>query len=93
MALKVTVGAEFETFIERLIESGRYSIAAEVVDDALYYFEERERADDAKLELLRAEIQKGIESGPGREVDAKTLAEEIKARGMRKLAAAKNGRA
>lgn len=91
MALKVSVRAEFEAFIDRLIQSGRYSIAAEVVDDALFYFEERERVREAKLDALRAEIQKGIDSGPGREIDSKTLAEEIKARGRQRLAAAKNG--
>jgi antitoxin ParD1/3/4 len=87
MALKVTIGAEFEALIERLIESDRYSIPAEIVDDALSYFEERERANEAKLELLRAEIQKGFDSGPPEEIDPKILVEDVKTRGRLKLAA------
>jgi antitoxin ParD1/3/4 len=53
----------------------------------------RKREQDHKAELaeLRAEIQKGIDSGPGREIDPKEWAEEIKARGPARLAAEKNG--
>jgi antitoxin ParD1/3/4 len=92
MALKVTIRPEFEALIERLIESGRYSIPGEVVDDALFFFEKRELANDAKLELLRAEIQKGIDSGPAEEIDPKTWIEKIKADGRRELAAEKDAK-
>jgi antitoxin ParD1/3/4 len=53
--------------------------------------EEREQRREAKLEWLRAAIQEGLDSGPAREVDPKTLAVEVKARGRRRLAAEKNG--
>ncbi|RJF74177.1 type II toxin-antitoxin system ParD family antitoxin [Rhodopseudomonas palustris] len=72
-------------FVESLVESGRYETADDVVRDSLRQMQARE----AKLEALRAEIQKGLDSGPGREVDGKTLAEEVKARGRARLAAAK----
>lgn len=87
MALKVTLSGEFEAFVNRMIESGRYSVAGQVVDDALYFLEERERAYEAKLTALRAEIQKGIDSGPAVEVDPKTWVEDIKRRGRERLAA------
>lgn len=92
MALKVTIGEDFAAFVEGLVASGRYSTAGEVVSDALYYFEERERADEAKLIALRAEIQKGIDSGPAEEVDLKAWVEDIKARGRQRLAAEKNAK-
>ena len=65
------------------------SPTSEIIRDGLRIIEEREQRREAKLEWLRAEIQKGRDSGPPREFDPKTLAEEVKARGRRRLAAAK----
>jgi antitoxin ParD1/3/4 len=89
MATSYSIGKHFEGFIESLIESGRYSTASEVMRDGLRLVEEREERRKVKLEALRAEIQKGLDSGPAREFDPKTLAAEIKARGRQRLAAAK----
>jgi antitoxin ParD1/3/4 len=89
MTTSYSIGKHFEGFIERLIESGRYSTASEVIRDGLRLIEEREQSREARLEWLRAEIQKGLDSGPAREFDPKTLAEEVKARGRQRLAAEK----
>jgi antitoxin ParD1/3/4 len=89
MATSYSIGKHFEAFIERLIASGRYSTASEIIRDGLRIIEEREQRREAKLEWLRAEIQKGLDSGPALEFDPKTLAEEVKARGRRRLAASK----
>jgi antitoxin ParD1/3/4 len=89
MATSYSIGKHFEGFIEGLLESGRYSTASEVMRDGLRMIEEREQRRNAKLEALRAEIQKGFDSGPAREFDPKTFAAEIKARGRQRLAAAK----
>ena len=89
MATSYSIGKHFEAFIASLIASGRYSTASEIIRDGLRIIEEREQRREAKLEWLRAEIQKGLDSGPPREFDTKTLAEEVKARGRRRLAAVK----
>jgi len=89
MATSYSIGKHFEGFIQTLLESGRYSTASEVMRDGLRLIEEREERRKAKLEALRAEIQKGLDSGPAREFDPKTLAAEIKARGRQRRAAAK----
>jgi antitoxin ParD1/3/4 len=89
MATSYSIGKHFEAFIESLIASGRYSTASEIIRDGLRLIEEREQDREAKLEWLRAEIQKGLDSGPGREFDPKALAEEVKVRGRRRLAAEK----
>jgi antitoxin ParD1/3/4 len=89
MATSYSIGKHFEGLIESLIESGRYSTASEVMRDGLRMIEEREERRKTKLEALRAEIQKGLDSGPAREFDPKTLAAEIKARGRQRLAAAR----
>jgi antitoxin ParD1/3/4 len=87
MATSYSIGKHFEAFIASLIASGRYSTASEIIRDGLRLIEEREQGREAKLEWLRAAIQEGLDSGPSREVDTKTLAEEVKARGRRRLAA------
>ncbi len=51
--------------------------------------EEREERRKAKLEALRAEIQKGFDSGPAEEVDLAEWIESIKAQGRQRLAARK----
>jgi len=52
--------------------------------------EEREKRRKAKLEALRAEIQKGFDSGPAEDVDdISNMFTRIKAEGRERLAAAK----
>lgn len=84
MAMTVNIRKEFEEFIARLIESGRYNSEADVVDNALFYLEEREERREAKLAKLRAEIQKGFDSGPAEDVG--DMFERIKSEGRRRLA-------
>jgi len=90
MATSYSIGKHFEQMIESLIESGRYSTASEIMRDGLRLIEEREERRKAKLEVLRAEIQKGIDSGPAEEVDIREMMEAIKARGRQQLAAKKH---
>jgi antitoxin ParD1/3/4 len=91
MATSYSIGKHFESFIESLLESGRYSTASEVMRDGLRLVEEREQRRQAKLEALRAEIQKGFDSGPAEEVDPGEWIKQIKARGRQQLAARKRG--
>jgi antitoxin ParD1/3/4 len=51
--------------------------------------EEREKRRKAKLEALRAEIQKGFDSGPAEEVDISDMFARIKTEGRKRLAAEK----
>jgi antitoxin ParD1/3/4 len=88
MATSYSIGKHFEDFIASLLESGRYSTASEVMRDGLRLIEEREERRKAKLEALRAEIQKGFDSGPAEEIG--DMFERIKAEGRKRLAA-KNG--
>jgi antitoxin ParD1/3/4 len=91
MATSYSIGKHFEEFIASLIASGRYSTASEIIRDGLRIIEEREQRREAKLEWLRAEIQKGLDS-PSEEVDIKELIEDVKARGRQRLAAERDGK-
>ena len=89
MATSYSIGKHFEELIETLVESGRYATASEVMREGLRLVEEREERRKAKLEALRAEIQKGFDSGPAEEVDLSEWMESIKERGWQRLAARK----
>lgn len=65
MPSSYVIGEHFEAFIKRQIQEGRYATASEVIRDGLRVLEDREKLRAAKLESLRAEIQKGADSGEG----------------------------
>ena len=89
MATSYSIGKHFEELIDSLVESGRYATASEVMREGLRLVEEREERRKAKLEALRAEIQKGFDSGPAEEVDLSEWIEGIKQRGRQRLAGRK----
>ena len=89
MASSYSIGKHFEDLIDGLVESGRYATASEVMREGLRLVEEREERRKAKLEALRAEIQKGFDSGPAEDVG--DMFERIKREGRKRLAA-KNGK-
>jgi antitoxin ParD1/3/4 len=73
------------------VKTGRYQTASEVVREALRLLEEQDRAREVRLAELRQAIDAGItdvDEGRFRELDRKglkKLADEVKARGRRRL--------
>lgn len=65
MPSSYVIGAHFERFIKRQVESGRYGSSSEVIRDALRLIEEREKIREAHIMNLRERLQEGIESGAG----------------------------
>jgi antitoxin ParD1/3/4 len=55
--MTITLSPELESFVKSQIASGAYTSADEVLRNALKLLEEREH----KLQLLRADIQEGID--------------------------------
>lgn len=78
MPSSFTLGSHFEGFIRRQVSSGRYASASEVVRDSLRLMEEQEDERSARLQALRAEIDRGAGSGPG--VPASQVFENVHAR-------------
>ncbi|SJM94019.1 type II toxin-antitoxin system ParD family antitoxin [Crenothrix polyspora] len=81
--MNISLNPHFETWVKNKVESGLYNSASEVMREALRLLEERDQLRELRLETLRAEIQKGIDSGAGTALDM----EEIKNRGRARLAA------
>ena len=57
--MNVSIGERWEGFVDRIVRSGRYGSASEVVREGLRLVEERE----AKLQALRATLAASIAAG------------------------------
>lgn len=62
--MNVNLTEQLEACVRDKVDSGLYNSASEVVRDALWLLEEQDQFRKAKLEALRSEIQKGLDSGP-----------------------------
>ena len=80
--MNISLNPHFESLIQTKVESVLYNSASEVVREALRLMEERDQLRELRLEELRREIQKGIDSGESTPLDM----DEIKARGRERLA-------
>ena len=81
--MNISLTPHLEGLVKGKVESGLYNSVSEVMRDALRLLEERDQLRELRLEELRREIQKGINSGEATLLDM----EEIKARGRRRLLA------
>jgi antitoxin ParD1/3/4 len=80
--MNVSIGERWEEFVDRIVRSGRYGSASEVVREGLRLVEERE----AKLAALRATLDASIAAGgevSDDELDAAIAAKsaELRAKG------------
>lgn len=92
MASSFSLGTHLEDFIQAQIASGRYGNASEVVRAALRMLEEHEEGRplramlrEEKLAWLKAEVQKGVNSGPG--IPGKEAFARLEARALARKAA------
>ena len=80
--MNVSLTPELEKFVQDLVKSGSYQTSSEVVRDALRLLE-RQQENRAKLDWLRKEIQKGLDSierGEVKPLDMKAIWEKAKKR-------------
>jgi len=79
--MNVSLTPELESLINQKVKSGRYNSASEVVREGLRLLNTRDEEHEAKLNALRAEIQKGADSlAAGRYRDGEEAMAEIKER-------------
>jgi antitoxin ParD1/3/4 len=81
--MNISLTPHLEKLVQAKVASGLYNSASEVMREALRLMEERDQMHELRLEELRREIQKGIDSGESTPLDF----EAIKARGRKRLAA------
>lgn len=76
--MNVSVGKEFEEYVRGKVASGDYASASEVVRDGLRLMKERDMLLEARLESLKDEIRKGIDSAErGDLLDGEQVAMEM----------------
>ena len=85
--MNISLTPHFDALVKDKVESGLYNSASEVVRDALRLLEERDQLRALRLEEVRREIQKGIDSGDATPLEI----EAVKARGRKRLAKHENG--
>jgi antitoxin ParD1/3/4 len=83
--MNVSLTPQLEDLVQKKVASGLYGSASEVMREALRLLEERDRVHAIRLEELRTEIRKGLDSGPATPLDMGV----IKARGRQRLATTK----
>jgi putative addiction module CopG family antidote len=87
--MNVELTPDQRAFVQKAIESGRFTREEEAIEEALALWERRERR---RLEIIAMveEAEASLARGEGREItedSMKALAEEVKQRGRRRLAA------
>ena len=87
--MNVSLTSELENYVKSKVATGMYNSASEVMREALRLLEERDAMQAIRLEALRRDINKGmnsLERGEAKPLDI----EAIKAKGHAKLAGKAN---
>ena len=79
MGMNVNLTPQLEEMVRAKVSSGMYTSASEVVREALRLMDEQDRLRQVKLEELRREVRKGLNSGPSEPWDATALKKRARA--------------
>ncbi|MEK8087855.1 type II toxin-antitoxin system ParD family antitoxin [Aquabacterium sp. A3] len=80
MGMNVNLTPQLEDWVRAKVSSGMYTSASEVVREALRLMQEQDQLREAKLEELRRDIRRGLESGPSQDWNATELKAAARAR-------------
>lgn len=80
MGMNVNLTPQLEELVRSKVASGLYTSASEVVREALRLLEEQDRMREAKVAQLRAEVQRGLASGPGERWDSEAIKRRARTR-------------
>ena len=61
--MNISLTPHLESLVKQKVDTGLYNSASEVIREALRLLEEKDRLNEIKLETLRQDIRKGLESG------------------------------
>ena len=88
MGMNVNLTPNLEELVRSKVSSGLYSSASEVVREALRLMDEQDRLRQMKLDELRRELRKGLDSGTSEQWDAAAVKAKARARRAAKPTAA-----
>ena len=81
--MNVSLTDELEQFVQAQVKSGMYYSASEVIREGLRLLKEKDLLRQIKIEELRKEIHKGLESGTSVPFDPHSIKAEGKKRMMK----------
>ncbi len=79
MGMNVNLTPQLEELVRSKVESGLYTSASEVVREALRLMDEQDRMRAAKLDQLKAEVRRGLDSGQSQPWDAAQVKRQARA--------------
>ncbi len=80
MGSNVSLTPQLDDYVRAKVASGLYASASEVVREALRLLQEQDRLQAVKLDELRKEIRRGLDSGPPHAHEGAALKTELRAR-------------
>lgn len=80
MGMNVNLTPELEMLVRRKVASGMYTSASEVVREALRLMEEQDQMRAVRLDQLRQDVRKGLESGPAEPWDPEAIKKKARSR-------------
>jgi antitoxin ParD1/3/4 len=78
--MNVNLTPQLEELVRSKVSSGLYTSASEVVREALRLLEGQDRLREAKLEELRRDVRKGLDSGVSEPWDVSAVKAKARAR-------------
>lgn len=78
--MTIELNQEQKALIEKQLATERYHSRAEVLSEALELLDEHAQLEEARLERLRAGVQRGLESGKPEPLDMDSIIAEAKAK-------------
>lgn len=76
--MNVSLTPDLKKYVQDKVDTGRYRSSSEVVREALRLLEEKDQERAQRLVWLKAEIQKGIDSGLSKPLDMKAVIAKAK---------------
>lgn len=80
MGININLTPQLEEMVRQKVISGAYTSVSEVVREALWLLDEKDRLRLAELAQLRQDIQEGVGSGPAMAWDAAETKREGRAK-------------
>ena len=80
MGMNVNLTPQLEDLVRAKVNSGLYTSASEVVREALRLMQEQDRLREAKLDELRRDVRRGLESGRSENWNATEIKAAARAR-------------